>query len=272
MADHSCPIIDHIVVLVPHATLEALPDRLRDSFVVAPGGRHADGLTANKLILFQDGAYIELIAFVDGVDPGRRRRHRWGQLRESSVVDWAYTLPHERDFAAVQQRLTQADTGIVYSDPVAGGRTRPDGTVLEWAVAMARGADGEALPPGRMPFWCLDRTRRDLRVPYAQEPRLARHPCGARGVSAVALTAPRGVVGPLGRAYDAIHGASFGGGPWRFRVSSDLGCGGGGRHEASLAARDGAEPEELQLSLHGDAAADVELVPGLTVRIEPSSG
>ena len=60
------PILDHIVILVPHETLTNLPPWLTDAFTVLEGGRHADGVTENKLILLQDGVYFELIAFVPG--------------------------------------------------------------------------------------------------------------------------------------------------------------------------------------------------------------
>src|SRR5690625_157113 len=116
------PTLDHIVILVSHQTLQTIPDRLQDVLVVAPGGAHADGLTSNKLILLADGVYIEFIAFFDDVDPERRRRHRWGNLKENNIVDWAYTLPHEGGFGAVQQRVADAQAGYTYDDPVAGGR------------------------------------------------------------------------------------------------------------------------------------------------------
>lgn len=40
------------------------------------GGKHADGKTENKLILFRDGTYLELIAFVND-DPEKRKGHWW---------------------------------------------------------------------------------------------------------------------------------------------------------------------------------------------------
>ncbi|KND86987.1 hypothetical protein TOPH_08371 [Tolypocladium ophioglossoides CBS 100239] len=220
------PSLDHIVILVSHATLVGLPDRLKASFIVAPGGTHADGLTSNRLILFEDGVYIELIAFFDDIDPDRRKRHRWGQLKEGAVIDWAYTLRHESDFAAVQQRVDNAQAGFTYGDPVSGGRTKPDGTVLKWAVAVARNAQGNASGPGSLPFWCLDRTDRQLRVPYEKDHQQTQHPCGARGVSWLALSVPEQEVAALGRVYDAIHhqsssasGSSQG---WHFDVPARL--------------------------------------------------
>ncbi|OCL03243.1 hypothetical protein AOQ84DRAFT_392409, partial [Glonium stellatum] len=71
------PQLDHIVILLPHADLLNPPAWLTKHFTISPGGRHADNRTENKLILFQDGSYIELIAFIDD-DPARRAGHWWG--------------------------------------------------------------------------------------------------------------------------------------------------------------------------------------------------
>ncbi|KAF4511555.1 hypothetical protein G6O67_003338 [Ophiocordyceps sinensis] len=259
----SLPILDHIVILVTHSTLESLPTKLNDSFAVAPGGPHADGLTANKLILFADGTYIELIAFVDGVDPDRRAQHRWGELPEAAIIDWAYTLRHEVDFAAVQQRVAQSQSGLVYSDPIPGGRTKPDGTMLKWAVAAARGPDGSPTRPGSVPFWCLDRTPRNLRVPYEQEHQLTQHPCGALGVSSLGVSVPVHEVSDLGKVYDAIHDSSSEGGAWQFQVLSRSGT---GRHVVSITGAE--EARRIELVLHGDSATSVKLVPGVVLRVE----
>lgn len=66
--------LDHIIVLVPYATLRSPPAWITENFTLAPGGRHADGKTENRLICFQDGSYLELIAFV-GDDPKLREGH-----------------------------------------------------------------------------------------------------------------------------------------------------------------------------------------------------
>lgn len=266
------PSLDHIVILVSHETLVGLPDRLKGSFTVAPGGTHADGLTSNRLILFEDGVYIELIAFFDNIDPDRRKKHRWGQLKEGAIIDWAYTLRHESDFAAVQQRVDNAQAGFTYSDPVSGGRTKPDGTVLKWAVAAARDAQGNASWPGILPFWCLDRTDRQLRVPYETDHQRTHHPCGALGVSSLALSVPEQEVTALGRVYDGIHhqsgSASGSGQGWHFDVPSGSTA---GKHAIRLLGSDGASGIKLVLQGTGDSPATVELLPGLELQIESRS-
>ncbi|KAJ6446718.1 50S ribosomal protein L14 [Purpureocillium lavendulum] len=265
------PTLDHIVILVSHGTLQGIPDRLRGVLVVAPGGTHADGLTSNLLILLADGVYLELIAFFDGVDPERRRRHRWGQLQENTIVDWAYTLPHEGGFGAVQQRVADAQAGYTYDDPVAGGRTRPDGTVLRWAVATGRAADGSSSKPGRLPFWCLDRTPRHLRVPYEEHPEQTVHPCGARGVSSLSVVVSWQHLSPLGQVYDAIHNApslaSVYGVEryWHFGVPSESNE---GKHAILLSGTDGASGIRLTLQGDGRGRLSLELLPGLLVEVE----
>ena len=53
--------IDHLVIVVPE--LEAAVASYRGlGFTVVPGGRHPIG-THNALIAFEEGAYLELIAF-----------------------------------------------------------------------------------------------------------------------------------------------------------------------------------------------------------------
>ncbi|KJZ76479.1 hypothetical protein HIM_04208 [Hirsutella minnesotensis 3608] len=258
----SRPMLDHIVILVDHSTLESLPDRLKDALVVAPGGTHADGLTVNKLILFADGVYIELIAFVRGVDPDKRKHHRWGQLRENTVIDWAYTLPHESDFAAIQQRVDEARARFRYSDPVSGGRTKPDGCVLKWAVAAPQDGNGDPSQPGMMPFWCLDRTPRKLRVPYEQDEQLTRHPCKARGVSSITVLLPKDDMSDVGKVYDAIHGSSTS--SWHVEVPSG--------HVGSTVHMLDARNLMLELALYGPESATVEIVPGLLVCVISREG
>ncbi|KYK56527.1 hypothetical protein DCS_03527 [Drechmeria coniospora] len=260
----SGPTLDHIVILVSQETLERLPTRLHGLLTVAPGGVHADGLTSNKLILFEDGVYIEFVAFFANVDAERRRRHRWGRLREGAIIDWAYTLPSEGGFASIQMNVLDATTGITYDDPVAGGRTKPDGTMLRWAVAAARDRAGNETWPGRLPFWCLDRTPRHLRVPYEEEGHWTRHACGARGVSSLTLAVPNQEFATLCRVYDAMH-YQTGALSWHFNVPSESTV---GRHAIwLLGGGDGMSPT-IKLTLLGDEAGAFELLPGLVVEME----
>ncbi len=102
-------VLDHIVLLLPPQQLSELPAWLAGELTVVPGGAHTGGQTENKLVLFPDGTYIELIAFVDGLDPERRRAHRWGGRSEGRIIDWALTLlDGDNDFAEVQKSVRAA--------------------------------------------------------------------------------------------------------------------------------------------------------------------
>lgn len=201
------PILDHIVILVPHKTLTNLPPWLTGAFTILNGGRHAGGITENKLILFRDGVYLELIAFVPGEKEAEgRRSHNWGSRREGHIVDWANTLDDEDDLQAIRSRVGAAETGIAYGDPAPGGRVTPGGTELEWVVSTPRTGGAARFVGGEVPFWCLDRTPRELRVPYRVGPNV-RHACGAVGVHRVSvLVGDEELFRTLKGTYDALQG------------------------------------------------------------------
>ncbi|KAI0121790.1 glyoxalase-like domain-containing protein [Daldinia grandis] len=220
MSSPTTPLVDHIVILIPYSFLSIPPSWFADLFHFYPGGRHSDGLTENTLVLLADGSYLEFIAFVPGVDPAKRAAHQWGKKKEGTVVDWAVTLPSssspssteeearflglEKQFCEIQKRVRDANAGIVYGDLRRGGRTRPDGEVLKWAVAFPKHDDGGSVEPGTVPFWCLDVTARDLRVPYTN-PGVTKHPIGAVGVAKVeALPENRETVENARVVYDTI--------------------------------------------------------------------
>lgn len=253
------PILDHFVILVSHKDLLEISRQLDGQFTLAVGGNHADGLTTNKLVLLPDGCYLEFIAFFDDVDPKRRRNHRWGNEREGTIIDWAFTLPSESDFGAVQQRFQTADVGVSYTDPIPGGRTKPDGTVLEWAVCTPKDAQGNAVTPGFMPFWCLDRTSRARRVPYELEARLTQHPNGVQGVRSVSVQVPRGEISKLKRAYDVIFD-----GPWNYEVPSGSTA---SKYAVSLSVGEVA----IKVVFNGLKPGKVKLLPGLSFEIEKFS-
>lgn len=261
------PLLDHIVILVDHHTLTGIDARLEGLFTVAPGGRHADGLTWNRLILFQDGVYIELIAFFDTLDPEIRQKHRWGALSDGTIIDWACSLHEAKDFAHIQTQVAKANTGYSYKDPVPGGRETPDGTVLKWAIGAATNPDGTPVFPGTLPFWCLDRTPRTLRVPYESSPALTSHPSGATGVSRIVIEAPADIT-HLQDVYTAIYGPKLSNNEddgWTFHVPS-----GGHDGKQTIAIDSGSAGQVIKLALAGgsDSPSFVELLPGLIVKLE----
>ncbi|POS68974.1 hypothetical protein DHEL01_v212631 [Diaporthe helianthi] len=203
------PILDHIVILVPHEILTSTPHWLTDAFTVLEGGRHADGLTENKLILLQDGVYFELIAFVPGKEE-ERKSHRWGARRSGHIVDWANTLHSEDALAVVRERIKTASTGIQYSSPTPGGRIKPDGTELKWITSspeLDKAGRVDGFVGGEAPFWCLDRTPRENRVPFHVENNV-KHPSGAVGLHRLSISVRgQALFDTLKATYDALNGS-----------------------------------------------------------------
>jgi hypothetical protein len=204
------PILDHVVILVPHETLTILPSWLTGAFTVLEGGRHADGVTENKLILFQDGVYFELIAFVPGREE-ERNSHRWGTRRSGHIIDWANTLRSEDELDVIRDRIKSASTGIQYSNPVPGGRIKLDGTELKWVISSpdldsSRAAAIDGFVGGEAPFWCIDRTPRENRVPFHVGHNV-KHPSGALGVHQVSIfIREQALFETLKATYDALNG------------------------------------------------------------------
>jgi len=113
------------------------------------------------------------------------------------VVDYALTGSDVPDVDGLNERLAKNETGISYGNPVAGGRTRPDGIELKWKVTFSQGIER-----GNVPFWCNDVTPRDRRVPVTED--TTKHPCGALGMAAVQMEVDASWVTSLSSAVAAI--------------------------------------------------------------------
>ncbi|KAI0657215.1 glyoxalase-like domain-containing protein [Cubamyces menziesii] len=205
----STRILDHIVHLTPPGTLEESVCAFRNlGFTVTPGGTHADGQTANALVVFADGTYLELLHFT-------QRPPSPSSRASSTRHPWAAKLPGWIDYAflgnagtpsiaqTINARAAADGSGVQYAPEVRGGRTRTDGRVLEWLITAPRPAtdvdtdelenhprdrDGEAGDGvrGRLPFFCGDVTPRAWRVPL--EPRSnTSHANTAQGITHVKL-------------------------------------------------------------------------------------
>lgn len=164
--------IDHIVIAV-HSLESAVADYRRAGFIVTPGGDHIGGATHNALIPFADGTYFEIIAFRD---PEQTSDHAWTArlLKGEGLIDYALRAVDLREeVTALRTR------GLDASDPHDGGRTRPDGQRVAWQTIRFLGASSPALP-----FYCVDRTERSLRVPGGEA---ALHQNGIRGVEGVTV-------------------------------------------------------------------------------------
>jgi hypothetical protein len=111
--------------------------------------------TAQKLICFEDGSYIELLAIRD---PQARSRHRFAPFFEKGD-GWADTSVHTDDLAGVQARLAAANLPV--SGPHQHARRLRSGE--PWGVALILPGIGAGHPA--LPFVIEDIEGRDLRIP-----------------------------------------------------------------------------------------------------------
>ena len=184
---------DHAIIVVED--LAAASDDYRSlGFTVLPGGTHAGGLTRNALIAFQDGTYVELLAFTTANTFSNLRGLRETRLlpwvlRGRSALDRRFLPLAARgegladcavavtDVGAVADVLRRS--GIAVDGPYPGARRRPDGVEIAWELAMPQ--------TPRLPFLIEDVTDRSLRVPSG---RAARHANGALGIAEARYRTP----------------------------------------------------------------------------------
>ncbi|UPK90608.1 hypothetical protein LCI18_001543 [Fusarium solani-melongenae] len=269
------PILDHIAILVSFQTLQTVTDQLKDSLIVIDGGAHADGLTINKLIHLADGTYIEFIAFVQGVDPEKRRAHRWGNLDEGKIADWAHTLHSEADYAQLQKRVADAAAGVTYSDLVPLQRHRPDGVLMKCLVSVALDSEGKRVFPATVPFWCVDVTERHLRSPFKGEDgphEYTKHPSHAKSLSRITVLLPEKDIPTYKPVYDAIHNsvATSEAGVFSWPYGLPAGPNPGSNKVALSSLSNGGSKAEVRLTLLGtkESPKSIELLPGLVLDFE----
>jgi catechol 2,3-dioxygenase-like lactoylglutathione lyase family enzyme len=160
--------LDHVVIAV--ADLErTIADYRALGFTVERGGRHPGRTSHNALVVFEDGAYLELIAWES---PNAAERWNVEHVKHGDgFMDFAL-LPE-----SVPRAIFEAsDRGLVLAGPIDGGRVRPDGRKLQWQTGRQSTFD--------LPFLCGDVTPRDLRVPTGDA---RRHANGAIGVASVTV-------------------------------------------------------------------------------------
>lgn len=203
--------IDHLVIAVPDLE-RAVASYRALGFTVTPGGRHPVG-TYNALIPFQDGSYVELIAFYEA-NPA----HRWWAplQRGGGLVDFcAQTDALAADVAALRA------AGVEIADPAPMSRQRPDGYDVRWVLAIPR--EGYR---GVVPFLIEDTTPRAERVPGDTA-----HPNGATGLHTLTvavddLVRARGwYARALGQPGEPIEREELGAAGYRFTL---------GRHRVDL--------------------------------------
>jgi catechol 2,3-dioxygenase-like lactoylglutathione lyase family enzyme len=161
--------LDHVVIAVGDLE-KTIADYRTLGFNVQVGGEHAPPRTShNALVVFEDGTYLELIAWRAPM-PG----DRWFDARAAhgdGLVDFAL-LPEDAARAVEEAK----PRGLALAGPEDGGRLRPDGAELKWQLARPPSFD--------LPFLCGDLTPRDLRVPPGAA---RRHANGALGIATLAV-------------------------------------------------------------------------------------
>ncbi|KAJ7494451.1 glyoxalase-like domain-containing protein [Mycena galericulata] len=202
-------ILDHIVHLTPPGTVEETAGQFRQlGFNVIDGGTHADGLTANSLVILGDHVYLELISFTKPPEayppssPPRKKResHKWA-AKQPGWIDYAFlgngslTAPN-RISDIINSRSSSSDSPL-YLEEVPGGRTRPDGEILQWAISSP------AKPNSLLPFFCGDVTDRRLRVP-TQPDSNTRHPNAALGVAHIRILTSEATFGAAAKELSVV--------------------------------------------------------------------
>jgi hypothetical protein len=161
-------LLDHVVIAVADLA-RAVEDYRALGFTVGIGGRHPGRTSRNALVVFEDGAYLELIAWQE---PGPAER--WYNVHAKhgdGLMDFAL-LPEDVPRAVEGAKAR----GLVLDGPIDGGRVRPDGREVRWQTGRQATFD--------LPFLCGDITPRELRVPAGEA---RRHANGALGVAKVAV-------------------------------------------------------------------------------------
>ena len=159
--------IDHIIIFVQDL-YAAIEDFRALGFVCNYGGKHADGITENGLIIFADGTYLELIAIVEGHSYDEATFK--GLLLENGEGYTGYALVSDD----IQTEVKGLQTRGIQSEAIrAGSRKRPDGVEIRWQMTN--------LDSGRIPFLIQDDTPRLLRVPAEGEH--IQHENGAEGIA-----------------------------------------------------------------------------------------
>lgn len=194
--------LDHVVVVVD-ALAGAVEAFRAAGFTVSPGGRHDAVPTENALVVFADGAYLELLAARDPAARASLRESRategWAKhLHDASAVarrflpslagpdgvaDFCVRTAHLDRLASESRRRGYAVTG-----PVDMGRERPGEDPLAWRLLF---------PAVRwLPFVIQDRTPLEARIPAGAGVR--RHANGATGLARVTVRAAEVVPAAMG--------------------------------------------------------------------------
>lgn len=167
---------DHVIFLVAEAEgLEAAAEGFATmGFTITDRDDEGkpEAATAQKLICFADGSYIEILAIRDAK---ARQRHRFAHLLAMGD-GWADHTVHTDDLEALRQRLEQQ--AMPFSGPHRHERRLRSGA--PWGVSLLLPGIGAGHPA--LPFLLQDTAGRELRIPAEG----IRHANGVTGTAGVA--------------------------------------------------------------------------------------
>jgi len=178
--------IDHLVIVVKDLD-QAARDYRQLGFTVVPGGQHPVG-SHNVLVSFEDGSYLEIIAFYrEAID------HRWWDPLQKGerLVDFCFRTD---DLRGDTKKLQ--DVSVAINNPVPWSRKRPDGYELKWLLSLATGSHR-----GLAPFLIEDVTPRRERIPQEFS-----HANGVTGIEKTVVAV--GELGPIDTWYSALLGVN----------------------------------------------------------------
>lgn len=140
---------------IDHVTVAGVRlEMMREAFTAATGlpteygGRHANHATEMALTSFSDGSYIELMGIQPQADPVAVAGHEWHEFLENNAGPCAFAI------------RPGAPIGLAGRSPQRSGRTRPDGTRIEWEITdIGTGVRGTFFP-----FLIRDLTPRNNRA------------------------------------------------------------------------------------------------------------
>jgi len=148
--------IDHVTAA--GADLKQLQAKLQAAGIPSVyGGPHTNRATEMALVSFPDGSYLELLGIQPNADANAVAKYEWSAFLRGDAGPCAWAV-RERNLPAEVARLRSV--GVKVSEPVPGGRRRPDGVQLQWQTSNI----GEETRGVFFPFAIQDVTPRDRRA------------------------------------------------------------------------------------------------------------